>query len=557
MPPARLFIAWRPLLCFLLVAGFLGAAASASAAEQRTGRLLVMVDRGAQSQAASHIQRSGARRTGEQIPQLGLVTVQPPAGQPLAATAQKLREMPGVRSVSVEHRHVLRSVPNDPALSLAETAPGTQPGIPVQWWPARENLFAAWDITRGAGARVAVIDGGYDGSHPEFSGKIAATRDNEYPEYDSGPADVDRNGHGTHVSSLACGAGDNGVGIVGAGLDCKLIIAKSDLTDSSIARSLVESTDLGADSISMSFGSPSGAPPASSVIRAGIDYALRRNVVLVAAAADDPVEEQGDPANLLQPTGTGPNLNFNRGLSVTSADYSGARTSFAGRGTQISLAGFGSFSSGSDGPPGILGAFPANQTEIDAGPPACNCRRVLDGNPHSTYAYLQGTSMATPQVAAIAALVAHFNPDLSASEVIKILKRTATREPGSGWNPELGWGVVNGGSALSLARVTDRTPPTSKAKGPRGVRRSSRLTLKWTGAERTHRGLVPSGVAKYDVWRSMNGARFKRVATTKSKHLRLKLRHGTRYRFYTTAIDRRGNRERKPRRADVSFAVRG
>lgn len=568
MPPSASFIAPRRLLALLLIAVLLGAAASASpasasgasasAADERTGRLLVMVDPGAQSRLASQIERTGVGDAGEQVPQIGLVTVKPVAGQPLAATAEALRALPGVKSVSVEHRHQFRFVPNDPALSMAETAPGTAPGITMDWWAARENLYAAWDTTRGSGAKVAVIDSGYDGKHPEFVRKIAATRHNEYPELDTGPANIDRDGHGTHVASLACGAGDNGVGIVGAGLNCKLIIIKSDLTDSSIARSLVQATDLGADAISMSFGSPKNAPPPAKVLRAGLNYARRHNVVLVAAAADDPVEQQGDPANLLQPTGTGPRLRSNRGLTVTSADYDGARTSFAGRGTQISLAGYGNFSSGSDGPPGILGAFPSSITDIDLGPPECECRRALDSNPRSTYAYLSGTSMAAPQVAGIAALVSRFNPDLSAAQVIRILKKTATRAPGTGWNPELGWGIVNAGDAVALARVTDRTRPTSQAKGPHGVRSSSRLTLRWTGRERRRRGLVASGVAKYEVWRSMNDGRYKRVATTRrTKHKRLTLVHGNRYRFYTIAVDKSANRERRPKRPDVAFRVSG
>ena len=557
MVPSRFLLAKRRLLPVLLVALGLSAVPSAQAADERTGRLLVMLDDGAQSPVDSQISRMDLRQSGEQVSEIGLVTVKPTAGQSIAQAAEALRALPGVKSVSAERRYEMRFMPNDPALIAPETAAGTPPGTPMQWWVARENLYAAWDITRGAGAKVAIIDSGFDGNHPDLAGKVANTLDFEDVPPTTGPANFDLNGHGTHVSSMACGAGDNALGIVGAGLDCKLIVAKTDFTDSSIARSLVQSTDLGADAISMSFGS-SGKFPATAPIVEGVNYALRHNVVLVAAAANEPVEEQGDPANLLQPTGSGPNINSNRGLSVTSADFTGARTSFAGRGTQISIAGFGNFQNGAGtGPPGILGAFPANPTELDVGRPSldpavnvepCGCRGT-----DSRFAYLRGTSMATPQVAAIAAMVGHFNPDLPSSEVIRIIKVTATRAPGTGWNPELGWGIINAGSALAVARVTDRTRPKSKAKGPKGVRRSRKLTLKWTGGERTHPGLIPSGVAKYQVYRSTNGGRYKRVATTTKMSKQLTLKRGKRYRFYTVAIDRAGNRERKPSRADVSF----
>ena len=60
-------------------------------------------------------------------------------------------------------------------------------------------------------------------------------------------------------------------------------------------------------------------------------YAFAKGVVLVAAAADQLIEEQGDPANnVLEPTGTGPDINFNNGPSVTSADVDATRTGFAG-----------------------------------------------------------------------------------------------------------------------------------------------------------------------------------------------------------------------------------
>lgn len=562
-PPPRLSIAHGPkrarLLSLALLALIAIAPASASAATERTGRLLVMVDKDAQRRAAPLIERQGVRRAGEQVPEIGLVTVKPDAGQSLAAAAAALRELPGVTSVTAERRYEMRLIPNDPALQTVETAPGTPAGTAVQWWIGRQNMFAAWDITRGAGAKVAVIDLGVDGQHPELAGKIAAAFDNELAEYDTGPADFDLDGHGTHVSSMACGAGDNGTGIVGAGLDCKLIVAKIDRTDGSVARSLVQATDAGADAISMSFGT-NGAEPAPPAIVEGIDYALARNVVLVAAAANEAVTEQGDPANLLQPTGTGPDLNSNRGLSVTSADFSGRRSVFAGRGTQISMAAFGSFAFGSgNGPRGLLGAFPANNTITESGVPAegvapCGCRSTF--NADTRYAYLAGTSIATPQVAAIAALMAHFNPDLLASQIVRILKQTASRAPGTGWEQELGWGILDAGRALAVTRTTDRTRPTSKARGPRGVRRSTRLTLKWTGRDRNrHPGLVASGIAKYELWRSANGAKYRRIARTARLSKRLRLRRGARYRFYTVAIDKSANREARPARSDVSFRV--
>jgi serine protease len=553
----------RLLLPFLIVAFVLSAASAADAARHtgatrataathvtpRTGRLLVTVDRGRQSRATTDTLRGlGVRKDGEQVPQVGLVTVRPLAGETLAAAAARMRTLPWVKSVSVERRMAYRFVPNDPSLTQFETATGTPPGTPKEWWAASENLFAGWDITNGTGAKVAIIDSGIDGNHPEFAGKIIAAYDND-STFGGGPANYDPNGHGTHVASLACANGNNSAGIVGSGLNCGLIIMKSDLSDSSIIQSLVQASDAGADAINMSFGTDGSIPPPPAFVSA-LNYAISKNVVLVAAAANEPVEEQGDPANVLQPTGTGPDITFNKGLSVTSADYSHLRSSFAGKGSQISIAGHGNFA-GITGPIGILGAWPANTTQIDA--EGCGCRTSVNGD--NRYAYLAGTSMATPQVAGVAALVAHLNPDLSAAEVVRILKQTATRPAGTGWGSELGWGIVNLGAAVNAARVIDRFPPRSKARGPKKLKKSRRFTLKWTGKDVSRPGIVPAGILRYEIFRKKNSGGYHRVAKTTKKKRKFTLKRGARYRFYTIAVDKQGNREAKPSKPDVSLRV--
>ena len=97
---------------------------------------------------------------------------------------------------------------------------------------------------------------------------------------------------------------------------------------------------------------------------------------------------------------------------------------------------------------------------------ACNCRATFDGD--SRYAYLQGTSMATPIVTATAALMRHLNPDLTAATVIKLLKQTATRSTG-GWSADLGWGIMNAGAAMAAARTTDARAPSSSVVAPRST----------------------------------------------------------------------------------------
>ncbi|MGH2897630.1 MAG: S8 family peptidase, partial [Solirubrobacteraceae bacterium] len=378
-----------------------------------------------------------------------------------------------------------------------------------------------------------------------LAGKITQAIDNDATPARGG-ATTDENGHGTHVSSLACGAGDNGYGVVGSGLNCTLLVLKTDLSDGSVARSIVQAADLGADVINMSFGTD-GQLPAARAVSDAIDYAVAKNVVLVAAAADNPVEENGDPANLLQPTGTGADVTAGRGLTVTASTFAGTRASFAGRGSQISLAAPGAFGDGI-GPNGIFGAFPANATELENGgggllfpAPGCRCRAAFNGDPR--YAYLQGTSMAAPIVSGIAAMARKVNPDATAADVIRALKASAARPAGSGWNAELGWGVVDAGAAITAVRAIDHRAPQSGLTGRTRIRAARSFTLRWSGEDAAPAGLVASGVAVYEVYRSANRRPYRRIRRTRATRLKVAVKPGSRYRYYTIAVDRAGNRE--------------
>jgi serine protease len=545
-----------------LVAAAIGASllalpgvAAARAAGETTGRLLVTLKpdsggRGHASAVRAVVARAGASHAAAvDVPQLRLAAVAPRAGQSLATLARRLRADPRVADVRPERRFTLRFVPNDPGFTTPERG---ENGTVSEWWAARENLPAAWDITRGDGARVAIIDTGVDGAHPELTNKIVATADFD-DNLGDGPPTVDEDGHGTHVASLACGQPDNGIGIAGAGLGCDLLIAKTDLTEGSVAKALVWAADNGAEAINMSFGTE-GRFAAAPAIVAALHYANDKGAVLVAAAKDDPVLEQGDPANVLQPTDTGSDINQNLGLSVTAANAADARASFAGRGTQISLAAYGTYGPG--GSSGLLAAFPSQTTNLERGDAArkiapCRCRSSLGGDPR--YAYLPGTSMSAPQVAGVAALMRHLNPDLPPADIVRILKQTARRPADVAWTPELGWGILDAGSALAAARSVDAHPPSSQLQHPKVTGRS--ILLRWNGEDDAVAGVVASGVARYEIWRSTPGHRARRIATTRAHTMRLRGMHGALYRFFTIAIDNTGNRELPPAKADASVRV--
>jgi serine protease len=540
----------------LILGAALAVAAPAAQADDLTGRLLVTLapSHGAHAAANAVLARVHARRTSPLLARLGLFTARPAAGGSLKLLAERLRSDPTVAHVEVERRFTLRANPGDPAMTTQEAAGGTPPDTPVEWWAYREDFPAAWDVTTGAGALIGVIDTGIDAGHPDFAGRIKATVDQDSNTNDPGHDDA---GHGTHVASLACADGGNGIGLAGAAYGCSLIIERSDLSDFSVAQSIVDATDRGALAINMSFGTDGSRPAARGIVDA-IDYAYKHGVVLVAAAADDPVEEQGDPSNVLQPTGTGPDIAKGKGLDVTAANFQDNRASFAGRGTQISIAAYGTFQAADGGGPrGIFGAFPGNLTTLETGSlatgdPPCNCRAVFGGD--SRYAYVGGTSMAAPQVTAVAAMIRHLNPDLGAADVIELVKRTARRAPGAGWNGELGWGILDAGAAIAAARAEDRRAPVSHLTSTHQLV-GGRITLRLRGSDPAPPDVTSSGIARFEVWRSVNGHRARRLLTTTKQTLRVRARHGARYAFYSVAVDHAGNRESAPGHADARFRL--
>jgi subtilisin family serine protease len=526
-----------------------------------TGRLLVTLKPpppGRAQASAARVARAVAARAGATtrltIPRLRAAAVKPRAGESLTALAKRLRADGRVATVRVERRFSLRYVPDDPAFTVSERG---EAGTVPEWWALRDGLPAAWDITRGDGAKVAVIDTGVDGAHPDLQSKIVASADFD-DNLGDGPPTTDEDGHGTHVASLACAQPDNAAGLAGAGLDCSLLIAKSDLSEGSVARALIWAADNGAEAINMSFGTD-GRYAAADVIVQALHYANDKGAVLVAAAADNatarsPVLEQGDPANVLQPTDTGSDINTNFGLSVTAVNAQDTRASFAGRGTQISLAAYGTYGPG--GANGLLGAFPSQTTNLERGDRAkqvspCRCRTTLNGD--NRYAYLPGTSMSAPQVAGVAALMRHLNPDLPPADVVRILKQTARRPSDVAWTPDVGWGILDAGAALAAARSVDAHPPRSQLQRPKVTGRS--ILLRWKGEDDAVAGVVASGIDHFEVWRQVPGHQPRRIKTTRAHTYRLRGMRGRLYRFYTIAVDHAGNREAPPARADASVRV--
>jgi subtilisin family serine protease len=528
----------------------LAAPAAQASVERHTGRWLVVLERPDHARSPGLVERlldrTGMLRAGPGAPGLGVLTLRG-SGQAIA----RLRRDPAVDGISREWVRELRRVPNDPALGTAEAEYAVAAGTPIQWALARHGFPVAWDVTTGAEARVAVLDTGIDGSHPELAGKILTAE-----SIDGSDPRLDRDGHGTHVAGMACATTDDGVGVAGAGWGCRLHVVKlgNDLAggipDEDIVRGLELAMAHSPHAINMSFG----GGPDSAALGAAIQAAYDRGIVLVAAASNDNDNiRQGAPASMLQP-GDATNLDAGRGLVVTAADFEDTRAG-TGRGPEISLAAYGAYDE-TRGPPGLISTYPGAFTFRDLrscspfARPDCS-RRDLGGV--NAYAYLQGTSMATPQVAALAALIGALNPHLTASEKIRIVKDTARRA--AGWTSDLGWGILDAGRAVDAARRVDRLAPSSRVRVTK--RRGRRVRLRFrTSDPGAERGLVPTGVTRLELFGRRAGRKVKKLRRYRARRgVVVRLRPG-RWRLYTRAADAAGNVEPRPRRADARVRVK-
>src|SRR4051794_13042974 len=204
------------------------------------------------------------------IPEIGILSVDlGPGGLP--ALRRRLAADPSVESVHPDPPVQLRFAPNDFAFNNRD--PHAPSGDFMQWNLIREGAPRAWDLSRGAGAEVAMVDSGVDGGHPDIAGRIAAAA-----AFGTSAPTTDTVGHGTHTAGLACGDSGNGFGIASVGFDCSLFIAKEGGFCSDVIDGVTAAANRSSDVISMSLGG------CNSALIPALDYAQSRRSVLVAAA---------------------------------------------------------------------------------------------------------------------------------------------------------------------------------------------------------------------------------------------------------------------------------
>ena len=321
-------------------------------------------------------------------------------GTDIESLIQSLRENPSVQFA--ERNYILSS-----NYTVSDPKSKEQQGL------AMANLAKAWDITFGdPKVIIAVVDTGIDLTHPDLKNKIVPGY-NIISQGKTPPKDD--NGHGTHASGIAAADTNNKIGVAGTAPRCKLmpikaLDAKGSGDTVNVALGIVWAVDHGARVLNLSLGGPN-----NETVKKAVEYALAKNVVVVAAMGNDGKNQRAYPAAI-------PGV-----ISVGSVDSDQARSSFSNYGSWISVASPGS---------SILSTMPTYETTM------------TESEKSKGYDYLDGTSMACPIVAGIAALVVSRNPTYTPAEVKARIESTATDLGKPGYDVEFGHGLVNAFKAV-------------------------------------------------------------------------------------------------------------
>ena len=333
-------------------------------------------------------------------------------------------------------------------LVLAAPAEAFSPSDPLaakQWYLAANHTFDAWpQLPALAPVKVAIIDSGIDGSHPELAKHIVAAR-----SFVGGRATVDTQGHGTFVAGVIGATVNDGIGIAGMFPAAQLVVAKvvsrqGTITDTAEASAIRWAVDQGARVVNLSLSGVRDPlhrklDSYSPVEAAAIAYAVRHRAVVVAAVGNGD-QSPREPWHFASYPAALPHV-----LGVSAFVQDGSVPDFSNRDAIFNdLAAPGA---------GILSTLPLRVTSQY---PGCVDQGYSSCGPED-YRIAEGTSFAAPQAAAAAAMLLSVAPNLTPDQVTTILERTATDAIGGngcadcrlGRDAFTGWGRLNVAAALT------------------------------------------------------------------------------------------------------------
>ncbi len=319
---------------------------------------------------------------------------------------------------------VIEELENDPKVEYAEpdylrsaTATPNDYYWSLQWGLSKISAPAAWNVHKGSSSIiVAVIDTGVDTTHPDLSGKIVSGYD--FVNNDNNPRDD--HGHGTHVAGIAAASTNNGIGVAGVGWNVKImpmkVLSSSGYGyDSWVASGIREAADRGAHVINLSLGGAGF----SQTLKNATDYAIAKNVVVVAASGNSGSSTMNYPAG-------------NPGVIGVGATDSSDR----------------------------VASFSTHNSSVDVSAPGVSIASTYWNGSH-VYAKMSGTSMASPHVAGLAALIRSKWRSYNVSQVAKRLQNYSDDKGAAGRDNYYGHGRINAYRSLSSGATGNVSVSTS------------------------------------------------------------------------------------------------
>lgn len=315
----------------------------------------------------------------------------------------------------------------EPDYLMYTTLQPNDPLYPQLWAIPNIQTEDAWNISTGSNSiTVAVVDSGTDLAHPDLVNNLVTGKNFIEPGTDP----IDDFGHGTHVAGIIGAVGNNGVGVTGINWIIKImplrvakkvfvlrngqLVATAAGPTTAIANAFRYAADNGARviNLSMAISIP------DSGMHDAVNYALNKGVVIVAAAGNDSLNQVYYPANY-------PGV-----IAVSATNQSDQFASFSNFGDKIDVSA-----------PGVS----IISTSIPGFTNVC----TADGK----YCAAAGTSMASPHVAGLAALILSKNPALTSGQVKNILTSSSDDLGPVGKDPQFGCGRINAKKALEMVQT--------------------------------------------------------------------------------------------------------
>ena len=431
---------------------------SPSEEEFATGRIIVSLEEEAAQADLAAINRRNDASIEENLPASDVSVVDLPRDLPVQEAVQRYEASPDVEYAEPDFVVQPTRAPNDPYYTdnLYGLNNIGQTGGLID---ADVDAPEAWDTSSGDPRTVvAVIDEGVDTSHPDLKGNIWVNAD-EVPDnrvdddsngyvddlngydfanddatvYDADPVSGKGDEHGTHVAGTVAAKGNNGIGVTGINWQARIMVLKFLGPDGGYTSDAIEALNYAVNNGAKISNNSWGGGGRSQALQDAIAAADSRGHLFVAAAGNggsDGVGDNNDVAPNYPASYDNPNI-----ISVAATDDADRLASFSNYGAHT----------------------------VDLGAPGVSILSTLPGD---RYGWYSGTSMATPHVTGVAALIKSRRPELDDAQLRAQILQYVDKQPG------LEGKTVTGGRLNLVRALTQEADVTEPVVAPPGRRQT-------------------------------------------------------------------------------------